>query len=512
MIETLKWLRQKYDAIKHAMAASVSAKPETTVDQTKPEQDFADAFSSFTDFFGNIANNLRENTYLQQFITLGEKFRNSGYRSGHWGIQDDNLQDTANLHVRVTKSLIDEKCKSNQERLKSHVEILETIKENADNDYHAKNAYYEKLNRAYQYSHRQFSLTLGFIYGFFSLVLVLADIPLALELTKRGLNLKSDRNSRIADLFAYGTPEGFFNHTMKVLTDNWEVVLFATGIAFCTIYIKVFYDDFIGSPLENLIKKASESPRAEYEEIFLAESKRGATNDGEPNDDESVTAEKRAQVTKRFNRLWWVRFGVKLTVLIVLFVTIVVLGYFRYSVVRLEAENQKQFAVQLANQTASPNTSQLADNPVTIATTSPLVVFLTYSLLTLIFPIVSGICASLSLNSFHNWSERRKIGKETAAARKVALKATEDYMLKREEKTRTDGFLTWLDDPKTENQLVDYLINCYQSGYKFGYLYPKWVWGGDLYTRAEALRNRNLINPPAAAPIKPVAVPETALN
>src|SRR5262249_35965970 len=140
-----------------------------------------------------------------------------------------------------------------------------------ERDYKTKNAYYEKLNRAYQYNHRQFSLLLGFIYGFFALVLVLADIPLALELTKLGFNLKADPNNAISDLFVFNAPEGFFFHTIKILSANWEVVLFATGVAFCTIYIKIFYDDFVGVPLENLIKKASESPTADYEEFQEAQ-------------------------------------------------------------------------------------------------------------------------------------------------------------------------------------------------------------------------------------------------
>jgi hypothetical protein len=496
MIEkAIRWIRDKYGAIRNAPSSSDPVIPPTVDDASEARQKFADAFDSFSDFFRSIANNLQENTYLQQFITMGESFRKSGYWAGHWGVKDPSLENTAALHILITKSLIDEKCRSNQQRLKSQVEILRTIKNNAERDYETKNSYYEKLKRAYQYSHRQFSLLLGVIYGFFSVVLVLADIPLALELTKRGLNLKSDPTSKISDLFAYGTPEGFTYHFLKVLTVNWEVVVFATGIAFCTIYIKVFYDDFIGSPLENLIKKTSESPRADYEEIFLAESQHAAT--GPPAED-AQSAEKKTKVTDRFNRLWWVRFFVKLTVLAVLFLTILVLGYFRYSVVLLQDQNRDPA------------------EGVGVAATSPRVVFLTYTMLTLIFPIISGICASLSLNSFHNWSERRKAGKESSEARKAALEATREFMVQEEEEARNQGFLEWLQNPETITQLEHYLVDCYRTGYQFGYLYPKWVWGGDLYTRAEALRNRNLTDPdipiPAVKPATPVTLPQNMLH
>lgn len=106
--------------------------------------------------------------------------------------------------------------------------------------------------------------------------------------------------------------------------------------------------------------------------------------------------------------------------------------------------------------------------------------FLTYSLMTLIFPIVSGICASLSLSCFHNWSARRKAERQNSAARKALIKATDEYRVKLEEEERNSGFTTWLRDPLTINQLRNYLIRCYESGYKFGYLYPEWTYGGDL--------------------------------
>lgn len=454
-------IRQKYEALKNAVSSSAGTKPEPSDDSAEARRKLNNAVDSLPDHFGNLAKGLSENAHLKRFIDAGAAFRKSGQYAGLWGIREE-MGPLAEMQVRITKSRIEEECLSNQRKLNSQVEILKTIKGNAERDYNSKNAYYEKLNRAYQYNHRQFSLLLGFIYGFFALVLVLADIPLALELTRRGFNLKTDPNNAISDLFLFGTQEGFVLHFIKVLASNWEVVLFATGVAFCTIYIKIFYDDFIGVPLENLIKKASESPTADYEEFYQAQ-----TDPASNNGPEVVLKDNKKEITDRFNRLWWFRFLVKLFVLIVLFSTILVLGYFRYSVVAAE---------------------RVVDVPAYVT-------FFTYSLLTLIFPIISGICASLSLNSFHNWSERRKAGKQNSNARKAVIKATDEFRVKEEEKERNSGFINWLSDPTTIDQLRDYLIRCYESGYKFGYLYPEWTFGGDLFTRAEALRNRNLTDP-----------------
>ena len=482
----LNWIRQKLEAIRERRASPKDPIGSTSDgDAADARKKFSDALESFSDFFGNLARSFHETTQLQRFIVVGESFRKSGYFAGQWGIREPEIDKIADMQVRITRSLIDEECQSSQRKLTSQVEILETIKKNAERDYDAKNGYYEKLNRAYQYNHRQFSLLLGVIYSFFAFVLVLADIPLALELTKEGLNLKSDETSAIRDLFAYGTEEGFVMHFIKVLTVNWEVVLFATGVAFCTIYIKIFYDDFIGVPLENLIKKASESPRADYEELHLAETRQTATN-GTPAG-ENQTANKKDRITGEFDRLWWWRFRVKLFVLVILFATIVVLGFFRYSVTRWG-----------------------------VGEVPPVVMLFTYTSLTLLFPIVSGICASLALNCFHNWRERRKAETQNRDARAAVITATDEYRVKKEEQERNSGFIAWLAKDETVPQLTQYLVRCYNSGFKFGYLHPEWSFGGDLFTRAEALRNRNLTDPSSplsgAGSVKPVQVSQTAVN
>ncbi|MDQ1638943.1 MAG: hypothetical protein QOF62_2282 [Pyrinomonadaceae bacterium] len=478
MIETAsRWIREKINVIRNA-GAPPSPVNNPLDEAGQARQKFADAIGSFTDFFKSTVNKLEENTYLREFLVIGESFRKSGYVAGLWGIREHGLEGTAAMRVLITKNLIEEKFQSNQRNLESHVKLLETLRTNAERDYQAKNRYYQKLNRAYQYSHRQFSLVLGCIYGFFALALILADIPLALELTKRGLNLKSDKFSAISDLFAFGTPEGFIPHFLRVLTVNWEVVIFATGIAFCTIYIKIFYDDFVGVPLENLIKKASESPE-DYGEAELGDVEVATRENGDASLVQEITTVDQSGINEnesrkearaaRFSRLWWVRFCVKLAVLLVLFATILVLGYFRYSV-------------------TSQTQSEVAGVP-------RLVIFLTYTLLTLIFPIISGICGSLSLSSFHNWSEMNKARKENARAEQKLLEATDRFRIKWEEKERNKSFLEWMKKEETLKHLKNFLIDCYNAGYKFGYLYPQWIFGGDLYTRAEALRNRNLADP-----------------
>jgi len=471
----INWIKQKYEAIRQKYEAKYQAVKEAILSPGKPKtsepesgaaaarRKLGEAVDSLPDYFAKLASSFSENAQLKRFIDVGADFMKSGHYAGLWGMREPEIGDLAEMHVRITKSLIDEECESNQRKLSSQVKILETIKDNAERDYDDKNAYYEKLKRAYQYNPRQFSLVLGCIYGFVALVLVLADIPLALELTRDGFNLKMDLDNAIGDLFQFGTPDGFF-HFFRVLTSNWEVFFLATGVAFCTIYIKIFYDDFIGVPLENLLKKASEPPTTDYEEWNLRKTERPANNGVADIPTEAFTDKK--QITARFNRLWWCRFVVKLFILLTLLFTIGVLGTFRYQVI-------------VANGIAPPTYTTL----------------FTFCLMTMIFPIISGICASLSLSSFHNWYARLKAAIQNALARKTLIRATDEFRVKLEEEERNSGFINWLADPETIDQLRNYLIRCYESGFKFGYLYPEWTYGGDLFTRAEALRNRNLTDP-----------------
>jgi hypothetical protein len=478
----LNWIRNRTSTLRNLVPFQITPNTSATDNDAEQQRKFTDALDSFSGFFGKLAKNFEENNHLQQFITIGESFRKRGYYAGQWGVREEDIKGSAAVQVRIEKNLIDEKSRSNQRRLNSQVKILKTIKKNAERDYKTKNSYYEKLNRAYQYNHKQFSLPLGIIYGVIAVLLVVADIPLALDLTRRGFDLKTDLNNPIGDLFSLTADEGFIFHFFKVLMGNWEVVLLATGIALCTIYVKIFYDDYLGIPLENLIKKASESPRAEYEEIKQAE------NGEDEALEESATAMEapidKKKISDNFSRLWWVRFSVKLGVLLTLLLTIVVLGGFRYYVVTSET-----------------------------VTAPGWITFFTYLFLTLIFPIISGICASLSLSNLHNWAERRDAEKESSQARQEVLKATDEFREKKEEKERNSGFIEWLDSKETIPLLTEYLIRCYESGYKFGYLYPEWTFGGDLFTRAEAMRNRNLIDPTIpSGGLNPAQVTSQALN
>ncbi|HEY6803972.1 MAG TPA: hypothetical protein VI306_10370 [Pyrinomonadaceae bacterium] len=455
-------LRQKYDALKKSVLSRVRSKflqPDDAAEDARKK--FTNALDSFSEFFANLNKGMSENAQLKRFVALGENLRNSGYLAGRWGIREPEIGEIAEMHVRITKGLIEEECQSVQRKLNSEVEILKTIKRNAEQDYETKDAYCKKINRAYEYSQRQFSLLLGVMYGFFALVLFVADIPLALELTNKGFNLNADPNTKLRDLFMIDAPDGIFNF-FRILAGNWEVVLLAVGVAFCTIYIKIFYDDFIAVPLENLIKKASESPRADYEEFYHP-------HHGDQKSAESTkeVRKTKAEIAEQFNRLWTYRFFVKLAVLIILLTTILVLGYFRYSV-----ETTKSL-----KEISAPAT------------------FLTYTLMTLIFPIVSGICSSLSLNNFHNWRARRSAKKHNSRAEKALRKATRKLLEKEDELERSSGFIKWLADPETAQKIKNYLVHCYQSGFKFGYLHPEWGLTGDLFTRAEALRNRNLVDP-----------------
>jgi hypothetical protein len=104
------------------------------------------------------------------------------------------------------------------------------------------------------------------------------------------------------------------------------------------------------------------------------------------------------------------------------------------------------------------------------------------------------------LNCFHNWREKSKAEKKNSVAQENVLAATKIFQKTKADKERNEGFIEWLKKTETVQQLNEYLITCYKFGFEYGYLHPEWIFGGDLFVRAEALRQRSLIKPVEFSP------------
>jgi hypothetical protein len=347
-------------------------------------------------------------------------------------------------------------------KLKTEVELIKDVYKNAKQDYQKNDDYDKRITEEFRRNPRHFSKALAFIYLSFAILLVFADIPLALKLTQAGFDLDLGENFFIQDLF---------KHPLKVFQENWEVFILSFGIALCTIYIKIFYDEFLASPIERNIVKFKHLEGIE------------------------TTKEKKTIKKIHFGRL-----AFKITVLLFALGTIFMLGQFRFETI--EYQNRlKELA--LSGETAG-NTDELfpASDPANIANTNQevageswrkLVTKYTFIAITILFPVIGGICASLGLNNLHNIKELKN-------AKKLSVESTKEY---REESnklneanrsiTNWESALNWCESEGFIKHLLSLFLNHYDHGYQRGLLSPETLLKGtDLFEKAEQLRNKHV--------------------
>ncbi|MBK7391140.1 MAG: hypothetical protein IPI23_19345 [Bacteroidetes bacterium] len=92
----------------------------------------------------------------------------------------------------------------------------------------------EVINEINKAEHRHFSYPVGVSYIIFGVLLMFADFPISLSIAKYFIDLPIEFE------------DSFFN---KI--SHPEIVLFALGITFLSIYFKIIYDDYINANIFN---------------------------------------------------------------------------------------------------------------------------------------------------------------------------------------------------------------------------------------------------------------------
>lgn len=291
---------------------------------------------------------------------------------------------------------------------------------------------------------RSFSLFLGTLYLLVAMFLFLADIPLAVELIKNGLSIGMTNAYSLNEISTMFVQDEQFRFNWEIIFKYWEVFLTAFGIAFFTVYIKIFFDEFVLIPyghneVVNMnFKKSifgSNSVEANNPEIFM----------------KSVNKSKRRLHV------------VKISILLATIVAIIVLSLFR------------QDSFLAINSITNSNTDQTS--PSSINENLVLYVFLS---ITLLFPIMSGICLSYSLNCFQNfwrYYRAKRLAKISYHRLSVAidkLRLTRyqiERILSELEIWKLDNFAA------LQNKYEDVFLIFFEHGYNLG------VQNSDYYTK-----------------------------
>lgn len=395
----------------------------------------------------------------EQVSLVGSSFMRIGYKDGILGKDKTLVETLAKTWVLNFRDSQKEKCDSKVKEYEGEVQIKKQLFEDAKSDYDLQQKHNHFLNKDYRRDSRKFSLFLGILYIVISLSLILADIPLALKLTQQGFDLDMDKENTVQMLF---------ENPWEVFTGNWEVFILAIGIALCAIFIKIYYDEFIGTPVDKVVTELKNL-----------------------NDVESEEEKKAAKIIKRR------RFRAKTGLLCFSLATIILLGIFRFQTVqRIDREHR------IASTSLSNNSFTFLEDENATAANLELpeqsffemgVNLLTFIFITLLFPIIGGICASLGLNHLHNRRILKRSRKLLSQSQTLFNKSKADLVSSEKEFIKWNNRQTWCKQEKFVNQISDFLYKCYLHGYETGYLSPEKAHGrGDIYSQAEELRRKKI--------------------
>lgn len=308
----------------------------------------------------------------------------------------------------------------------------------------------------------QYSWTSVFLYSFFGVFLIMADIPLAVQLVQKGFAFEGPGPDH-PELQLHALMTRFW----PVIQANWEAFLTATGIAFCTAFIKLSYDEYIASPYG-----ASTLKRRAFRR--LVERKKGS-NELPLSDDEE----------KEYKREDRAKFITKMGILSLTLVMIVVLGQFRTSALgglkkynQVQAEqkdvlnNQGEIDFQEKEKELKDIDEKAKSSNETYNNESGKTNLLTFIFITLLFPIVSGACFSLAISALQN---KCRVWKSRIWCRTLKKKADAEIIKANETEGRLAAWyelLTKVKDNTWIEATVKGLVACYRCGYANGLMQP----------------------------------------
>lgn len=388
--------------------ASSEDEPEESIhaDQVVNAVDPKDA-KYISDAFQEINWDLSENlAIIPYFGKVGEVFQQHGFNDGAKGIEGNGYYHLSKTKVRGLVDDLKAMLIGQQKLLQTRMKGLKSAARNARKEFDES----RKVLLRRSYHPRQFSLLLAWIYLVVALILVLADIPLAVKLMEAGFNLD------------FGTPgiSELMEQPWAVIKGNWETLIMALGVALSSIFFKVLYDEFVSGPLSNWATLAQREPDIPS---------------GDPGYEKDI------------RKAYRIRAVVKFIIFALTLGTIIILGIFRFQA----SISKGDLPVYMANWV-----TQFA-----------------FILITLLFPIVSGVCFSMGLDRFLNRGEYKRARKSIQWKRDRFGTATERYESTKSQLEKVESYIEWVRSEAFYRKYLDHLLACYAIGYERGQLTPE---------------------------------------
>lgn len=384
-----------------------------------------------------------EDTFEETWTQLEDKEKDyviqEGYNDGLLGKSQTGIKGILLGNAQSLQNKLIEIADVNIQTVQAEVEINEQSLTNAEDHFQNQKEYHDLLDKEFKKDTAKFSFTLGVVYLSIAFILILSDIPLALKLTQQGFDLDMDANHPV---------QALFERPWEVFQGNWEVFLLAIGIALCSVFVKIYYDEFISRPVDKVIEELKRWRGLEAEE-----------------DRKSALQLKRR------------RYRVKTALLVFSILSIALLGVFRFqTVMQIEKEERaiQRLSTNMEFEFLEEGESPAAETSLPEASwgyhaTS----LLTFIFITLLFPLIGGICASIGLNTIFN-ARALKQAKQEREIAESGLKNVRSTLEKHKgEVLRWTSKKDVITRPDYVENFAEGLYGLYNKKYEEGFLSSK---------------------------------------
>lgn len=353
----------------------------------------------------------------------GELFGVAGAFHGKHGARYFHLELAAKSQAEMIVSDVNSKLNG---RIKGYDTLLEgkiNDRRDANDSYIAQKDKYEEFLDYSQHETRNFSRLLMWVYLIFAIVLLLADLPVSLSLV---------------GYFRIGHTAG--NAYFEEKIQDPELLMFSLGISFCTILVKILWDEYINTRLGSA-QMTFDKLRTKY-----------------------------PHYTWSFRLEYWFKVLVKALLLAALFYTLFNLGKFRNAF----------SSIDVLNTDILKKESNIKD-----------VVFKSFMGISVIIPIISGICLSMGLFILGNIRNLRALRKSRDQYyTKLNEKRNEVETTTKQREELVPFAAEWSAPVKIES-ITRLFISAYEGSYKYALLT---VTDRDPYKLARYLHQEHLYN------------------
>lgn len=383
------------------------------------DDDYSEKLNGLDDIVAGLGVHRRMTASNRQLFNMGKRDGAAGIRTDIGNI----ARCTARLMFQQLFVLVKGRLGALDAQLQSEKNIMEV----EEKLYRNEQAYHDYITYQYRFFPRNYSFLLAGIYFVVAFLLIVADLPLALKLIQKGFDIEGPG---FGDLFVQG-------EFWSTLAANWETGITALGIALCTVYIKIFYDEYVGTPYGNK----------------LMSNKKFIDENGFQHDDEEMSR----QVSQESKG----KFAVKVLLVTATIVCIVILALFR-------------------NETNTPDQGP-----------PKMYAMMAFLAITILFPVIGGVCLSYSLNNLQN---RLRLIRAKRICEKRLQRLKEKVQQYTLTKSNHEDLAAAVERLGNEQEMIeeykDYLLAYYRRGYALGAQQPdNHVKEQDFFNRVEHWRN-----------------------